>query len=40
VKAGEPIGHGFLEKKPGNPLTFYTPGGEITAYGNIDVSFD
>jgi predicted porin len=33
-------GHGFLERKPGNPLTFYTPGGEITAYGNIDVSFD
>jgi predicted porin len=43
VKAGEPIdsgGHRFLERKPGNPLTFYTPGGEITAYGNIDVSFD
>ena len=41
VKApGEPIGYGFLEKKPGNPLTFITPGGEITAYGNIDVSFD
>src|SRR5215475_12472575 len=38
--AGEPIGYGFLEKKPGNPLTFITPGGEITAYGNIDVSFD
>jgi predicted porin len=33
-------GHGFLEHKPGNPLTFYTPGGEITGYGNIDVSFD
>jgi len=33
-------GHGFLEHKKGNPLTFYTPGGEITAYGNIDVSFD
>jgi predicted porin len=38
--AGEPVGYGFLEKKPGNPLTFITPGGEITAYGNIDVSFD
>jgi hypothetical protein len=40
---GEPIdsgGHRFLERKPGNPLTFFTPGGEITAYGNIDVSFD
>ena len=33
-------GHAFLEKKPGNPLTFYTPGGEITAYGNFDISFD
>jgi predicted porin len=33
-------GHGFLEHKKGNPLTFYTPGGEITAYGNIDVSID
>ena len=33
-------GHGFLEHKKGNPLTFYTPGGEITGYGNIDVSFD
>jgi predicted porin len=43
VKAGELIdsgGHRFLERKPGNPLTFFTPGGEITAYGNIDVSFD
>jgi predicted porin len=33
-------GHGFLEHKKGNPLTFFTPGGEITAYGNMDVSFD
>jgi predicted porin len=33
-------GHGFFEHKKGNPLTFYTPGGEITAYGNIDVSVD
>ncbi len=33
-------GHGFFEKKKGNPLTFYTPGGEVTAYGNIDVSVD
>ena len=33
-------GHGFLEHKKGNPLTFYTPGGEITGYGNIDVSGD
>jgi predicted porin len=33
-------GHRFFEKKKGNPLTFYTTGGEITAYGNIDVSVD
>jgi predicted porin len=34
-------GHGFFEHKPGNgPLTFYVPGGELSAYGNIDVSFD
>jgi predicted porin len=33
-------GHGFFERKPGGPLTFYVPGGEITAYGNLDVSFD
>src|ERR1700726_2696560 len=33
-------GHGFFEHKKGNPLTFYTPGGEITAYGNFDVSVD
>src|SRR4029077_9755274 len=33
-------GHGFLEHTKGNPLTFYTPGGEITAYGNFDISVD
>src|SRR6202162_1901206 len=33
-------GHTFLERKPGKDLTFYTPGGEITAYGQLDVSFD
>jgi len=32
--------HGFLERKPGDRLTFYTPGGEFTLYGNLDVSFD
>lgn len=30
----------FFRHKPGAPLTFETPGGEITAYGQIDVSFD
>jgi predicted porin len=33
-------GHYFLERKPGAPLTIYTCGGEMTAYGNLDVSFD
>ena len=33
-------GHGFLEHKKGTPLTFYTPGGEISGYGNLDVSID
>src|ERR1700704_4094861 len=28
-------GHTYFQHKKGNPLTFYTPGGEITAYGNI-----
>ncbi len=32
--------HGFLEHKAGDDLTFYTPGGQITAYGNVDVSVD
>src|SRR5215470_82572 len=30
----------FFRHKPGDPLTFETPGGEITGYGNMDVSFD
>src|SRR5215475_14369519 len=33
-------GHRFLERKPGKDVTFYTPGGEITVYGNFDVSLD
>src|ERR1700745_407802 len=33
-------GHGFLEHKKGKPRTLYTPGGEITAYGNFDISVD
>jgi predicted porin len=32
--------HKFLERKKGNAATFYTTGGEITAYGKLDVSFD
>jgi predicted porin len=33
-------GHGFLEPKDGKDVTFYTKGGEITAYGNLDLSVD
>jgi predicted porin len=42
VKGAAPLcdGHYFLERKPGAPLTIYTCGGEMTAYGNLDVSFD
>jgi predicted porin len=39
VKATEQDEWYFRHKK-GDPLTFETPGGEITAYGQIDVSFD
>src|SRR5579862_2491776 len=39
VKAG-PTDSWFFRHKPGDPLTFETPGGEITGYGNFDVSFD
>jgi len=45
VKAGvwdidDCSGHRFLEHKPGKDLTFYTHCGEITLYGQLDVSFD
>ena len=30
----------YFKKKPGNDLTFLTPGGSIQFYGNFDVSFD
>ena len=30
----------YIHKKAGPGLTFQTPGGEVTAYGNFDVSFD
>jgi len=38
--AAEQSNHRFFERKPGKDLTFYTKHGEITAYGNLDVSFD
>ena len=45
VKAGvwdidDCSGHKFLEHKTGKDLTFYTHCGEITLYGQLDVSFD
>jgi predicted porin len=30
----------YFQHKKGSALTFATPGGEITGYGNLDVSFD
>ncbi len=33
-------GHGFLERKEGEGITFYTRGGEVSLYGNLDVSVD
>src|SRR6266704_2668714 len=31
----------YVERKPGDALTFLVPGGgEVTLYGNLDVSFD
>ena len=32
--------HRFFERKPGKDLTFFTKNGELTLYGNLDVSFD
>jgi predicted porin len=33
-------GHDFLERKAGDGLTFFTRGGEVSIYGNLDVSLD
>jgi predicted porin len=33
-------GHEFLERKAGDGISFYTRGGEVSVYGNLDVSFD
>lgn len=32
--------HGFFERKPGDKVTFYVPGGELTTYANLDVSVE
>src|SRR5262249_35878148 len=36
----EAVKHRFFEPKEGKDVTFYTPGGELTFYGYLDVSFD
>ena len=33
-------GHGFLERKEDDGITFYTRGGEVSVYGTLDVSVD
>ncbi len=38
--AAAPAGHEFLERKPTDDITFYTRGGEINLYGNLDLSLD
>jgi predicted porin len=41
--AGKPPAEGqraFLERKPGDNVTFFTYGGEATIYGNLDMSYD
>ncbi len=35
-----PAPHNFFQRKPDDSLTFYTRGGEITPYSNLDISFD
>jgi predicted porin len=32
--------HAFLERKQGDGVTFYTRGGEVSIYGNLDLSLD
>ncbi len=32
--------HEFLERKPGDGVTFFTRGGELSLYGNLDLSLD
>ena len=41
AESSEAVTHKFFEPKEGKGVTFYTlAGGEITFYGNLDVSFD
>jgi len=38
--AAPAAGHEFLERKAGDGVTFYTRGGEVSVYGNLDLSLD
>ncbi len=38
--AQPPGGHEFIERKAGDGLTFLTRGGEVSIYGNLDLSID
>src|ERR1700722_10058965 len=38
IVASSEAKHGYFERKPGDRMTFYVPGGEFTAYGNLDLS--
>jgi predicted porin len=41
VSAQAPAGgHEFLERKPGDGITLYTRSGEVSVYGQLDVSLD
>jgi len=38
--AADSTEHAFLERKEGDGVTFYTRGGEVSIYGNLDLSLD
>jgi predicted porin/uncharacterized small protein (DUF1192 family) len=40
MAAPAPGGHEFLERKPGDGVTFLTRGGELSIYANLDISVD
>jgi predicted porin/outer membrane murein-binding lipoprotein Lpp len=40
VKVPLPESHEFLERKPVDGVTFFTRGGELSIYGNFDISLD
>src|ERR1035441_1512235 len=40
MAAPAPGGHEFLERKPGDGVTFLTRGGDLSIYANLDISVD